>query len=123
LRFCHKCDPPDGRYNNFTTAEACDALNSVTSGSANTALGWGSLFLDSIGSFNTGVGGGALALNNADSPTQQWAQQRFCLTIPILATSALRPRLTPSASATQRFRLAPLSLASAAQWLQAQELL
>ena len=61
--------PPDGCYNNFTTAEGCDALSSVTNGSGNTALGWRSLFSDSIGSFNTGVGGGALALNNADSNT------------------------------------------------------
>src|SRR5215467_11088023 len=61
--------PPDGCYNNFTTAEGCDALNSVTNGSGNTALGWRSLFLDSTGSSNTGVGGGALALNNADSNT------------------------------------------------------
>ena len=60
---------PDGCYNNFTTAEGCDALNSVTNGSGNTALGWRSLFLDSTGSSNTGVGGGALALNNADSNT------------------------------------------------------
>ena len=61
--------PPDGCYPNFTTAEGCDALNSVTSGSGNTALGWRSLFLDDVGSFNTAVGGGALALNNADSNT------------------------------------------------------
>jgi hypothetical protein len=60
---------PDGCYNNFTTAEGCDALNSLTTGSGNTALGWRSLFLDSTGSSNTGVGGGALALNNADSNT------------------------------------------------------
>jgi hypothetical protein len=61
--------PPDGCYNNFTTAEGCDALNSVTSGTGNTAVGWRSLFLDTIGNSNTGVGGGALALNNADSNT------------------------------------------------------
>ncbi len=61
--------PPDGCYNNFTTAEGCDALNSVTNGSGNTALGWRSLFFDSTGSYNTGIGGGALALNNADSNT------------------------------------------------------
>ena len=61
--------PPDGCYPNFTTAEGCDALNSVTSGSGNTALGWRSLFLDSTASFNTGVGAGALALNNGDSNT------------------------------------------------------
>src|SRR4030095_942882 len=60
---------PDGCYPNFTTAEGCDALNSVTSGSGNTALGWRSLFLDTEASFNTAVGGGALALNNGESNT------------------------------------------------------
>src|SRR5438094_4540553 len=60
---------PDGCYPNFTTAEGCDALNSLTVGAGNTALGWRSLFLDSTGSFNTGVGGGALVLNNGSSNT------------------------------------------------------
>jgi plastocyanin len=60
---------PDGCVANFTTAEGCDALGSLTSGSGNTALGWRSLFLNSTGSFNTGVGAGALALNNAASNT------------------------------------------------------
>jgi Chaperone of endosialidase len=60
---------PDGCYPNFTTAEGCDALNFLTTGAGNTALGWRSLFLDTTGSFNTGVGGGALALNNGDSNT------------------------------------------------------
>ena len=60
---------PDGCYPNFTTAEGCDALGSLTTGAGNTALGWRSLFLDATGSFNTGVGGGALALNTADSNT------------------------------------------------------
>ena len=61
--------PPDGCLPNFTTAEGCDALNSLTTGAGNTALGWRSLFVDTTGSFNTAVGGGALALNNADSNT------------------------------------------------------
>jgi plastocyanin len=60
---------PDGCYSNFTTAEGCDALSSLTIGAGNTGLGWRSLFLNSTGSFNTGVGGGALVLNNADSNT------------------------------------------------------
>src|ERR1043166_7716985 len=58
---------PDPCYPNFATAEGCDALGSLTTGAANTALGWHSLFLDTAGSFNTAVSGGALALNNADS--------------------------------------------------------
>ena len=61
--------PLDPCLPNFTTAEGCDALNSLTTGAGNTALGWRSLFVDSTGSFNTAVGGGALALNNADSNT------------------------------------------------------
>src|SRR5438128_5664187 len=60
---------PDGCFPNFTTAEGCDALSSLTTGAGNTALGWRSLFLDTTGSFNTGVGGGALALNNGSSNT------------------------------------------------------
>ena len=60
---------PDGCYSNFTTAEGCAALASLTTGAGNTALGWRSLVFNSSGSFNTGVGGGALALNNADSNT------------------------------------------------------
>ena len=61
--------PPDGGYPNFTTAEGQKALFSLTSGTANTAVGWFSLNSVTIGSFNTGVGAGALALNSADSNT------------------------------------------------------
>jgi hypothetical protein len=60
---------PDGCYPNFTTAEGCNALNSLTTGSGNAGLGWHALFSDSTGSFNTGVGGGALTLSNGDSNT------------------------------------------------------
>jgi hypothetical protein len=60
---------PDGCYPNYTTAEGCDALNFLTTGSGNTGLGWRSLFVNTTGNFNTGVGSGALALNNADSNT------------------------------------------------------
>ena len=37
--------PTPGCYPNFTTAGGCDALNSLTTGAGNTALGWRSLFL------------------------------------------------------------------------------
>ena len=60
---------PDGCYPNFTTAEGCKALNSLTTGAGNTALGWYSLFGNSTGSFNTAVGAGALDLNTADNNT------------------------------------------------------
>jgi hypothetical protein len=58
-----------GCFANFTTAAGCDALSSLTTGTANSGLGWRALFTDSTGSFNTGVGGGALIFNNADSNT------------------------------------------------------
>jgi hypothetical protein len=61
--------PPDGCFPNFTTAEGCDALGSLTTGAGNTGLGWRALFTDSTGNFNTGVGAGALLLNTADSNT------------------------------------------------------
>jgi len=61
--------PPDGCYPNYTTAEGCDALNWLSTGSGNTGLGWRALFLDSTANFNTGVGAGALALNNGNSNT------------------------------------------------------
>ena len=61
--------PPDGCYPNFTTAEGCNALSSLTTGAANTGVGWYSLFSTTTGIGNTGVGAGALALNQADNNT------------------------------------------------------
>ena len=61
--------PPDGCYPNFTTAEGCDALDSLTTGLANTGVGWFSLSSDTDGSYNTGVGAGALDLNNGNENT------------------------------------------------------
>jgi len=60
---------PDGCYPNFTTAEGCNALNSLTTGAGNIGVGWRSLFLNTTGSFNTALGAGALLLNNGDSNT------------------------------------------------------
>jgi hypothetical protein len=61
--------PPDGCYPNFTTAEGCNALQSLTTGAGNTGVGWQALFGTSTGSFNTGIGAGALVINNADANT------------------------------------------------------
>ena len=61
--------PPDGGYPNFTTAEGTNALKNLTTGAANTAVGWYSLFSDTVGSFNTGVGAGTLVLNTGDENT------------------------------------------------------
>ncbi len=60
---------PDGCYPNYTTAEGCNALNFLTTGDGNTAVGWYSLFSASDANYNTAVGAGALVLNNADSNT------------------------------------------------------
>ena len=61
--------PPDGGYPNFTTAEGQNALQGLTTGAANTAVGWRSLFSNAAGSFNTAGGAGALLLNTADGNT------------------------------------------------------
>jgi hypothetical protein len=61
--------PPDGCYPGFTTAEGCLALQNLTTGSGNTAVGWRSLFSVGDGSFNTGFGAGALLSNNGDNNT------------------------------------------------------
>jgi len=66
--------PPDGGYPNFTTAEGTKALQSLTSGVANTALGWYSLFSNTDGSFNTAVGAGTLVLNVGDQTTGEGLQ-------------------------------------------------
>jgi hypothetical protein len=58
--------PPDGCYPNYTTAEGCNALSLLTTGSANTGVGWYSLFSAAGANYNTGVGAGALALTSAD---------------------------------------------------------
>jgi Chaperone of endosialidase len=60
---------PDGCYPQFTTAEGCNALNLLTTGVANTGVGWRSLFANTGGNYNTGLGAGTLVLNNADSNT------------------------------------------------------
>src|SRR5215475_3754047 len=61
--------PPDGAYPNFTTAEGQNALQSLTTGAANTALGAYSMFTTTTANFNTAVGAGALDLNTGDSNT------------------------------------------------------
>src|SRR6478736_10499997 len=47
--------PPDGCYPGFTTAEGCQALRNLTTGSANTGVGFRALFSAGASSLNTGV--------------------------------------------------------------------
>jgi trimeric autotransporter adhesin len=60
---------PDGCYSNFTTAEGCNALQSLSTGAGNTGLGSYALFANATGNYNTAVGAGALDLNTATSNT------------------------------------------------------
>ena len=60
---------PDGGYPNFTTAEGTNALKNLTTGAANTAVGWYSLFSASAASYNTAIGAGSLLDNTADFNT------------------------------------------------------
>ena len=67
--------PPDGAYPNFTTAEGQNALHSLTSGAANTAVGAYSLFGTTSASFNT-----AHPPNVSSKTSCQWipAAKRSC---------------------------------------------
>lgn len=60
---------PDGCYPGFTTAEGCNALQSLTTGVGNTGIGWYSLFANTTGSYNTATGAGALNLNTGNNNT------------------------------------------------------
>jgi trimeric autotransporter adhesin len=78
---------PDGCYPNFTTAEGCNALKSLTTGAGNTGVGWYSLFSNTTHNFNTGVGAATLALNNADNNTAVGAGALFLNTTGSLNTA------------------------------------
>ena len=79
--------PPDGGYSNFTTAEGQNALKTLTTGAANTAIGWYSLFSTTQGSFNTATGAGALLFNTADENTAFGAAALLLNTIGISNTA------------------------------------
>src|SRR5689334_8884853 len=63
--------PPDGGYPGFNTAEGQSALFNldISNGLGNTAVGWFSLKSDVNGSFNTAIGAGTLLLNTGDPNT------------------------------------------------------
>jgi trimeric autotransporter adhesin len=61
--------PPGGCYPAYTTAEGCNALQSLATGLGNTGVGWYALFATSIGSYNTAVGAAALLANAGDQNT------------------------------------------------------
>src|SRR6476619_7446669 len=59
--------PPDGCFPGFTTAEGCNALKFLTTGAANTGLGWYSLWVNTTGNHNTASGYHALFNNTSSS--------------------------------------------------------
>jgi hypothetical protein len=61
--------PPDGGYPGFTTAEGQNALQNLTTGVGNTAVGWRSLFANSVGNLNTAIGAGTLLSSTGDNNT------------------------------------------------------
>jgi Chaperone of endosialidase len=61
--------PPDGGYPGFNTAEGQNALFGLTTGVANTGVGWYSLWSNTDGSYNTAVGAGTLLFNIGDQTT------------------------------------------------------
>jgi hypothetical protein len=73
--------PPDGCYPGFTTAEGCNALSHLTTGTGNTGVGWYALFGTSTGGFNTGIGAGSLFINNGDSNTAMGAEALLLNTV------------------------------------------
>ena len=72
----HAVSPaPDVCSPNFTTAEGCNALNLLSTGSGNSGVGWYALFSNSTGNFNTGVGGSCCQrrLLHHGKPKNMWA--------------------------------------------------
>jgi len=63
-------------YPNFTTAEGQNALFSLTTGSANTAVGWFSLWGNAEGSFNTATGAGR-SFSTPQTQMRRLARPRF----------------------------------------------
>jgi hypothetical protein len=61
--------PPDGGYADFNTAEGTNALKNLSTGVANAAVGWFSLFSNTDGSYNTATGAGTLLFNIGNQNT------------------------------------------------------
>ena len=86
--------PPDGGYPGFTTAEGTKALQSLTTGSANTAVGWFSLFEQRQAAASTPLPGRGRSFSTPQTTIRRLAPQRFYLTpraptTPLLDVAAL----------------------------------
>ena len=67
---------PDGGYLGGNTAEGQSALQSLTSGTYNSAVGFLSLLSITSGQLNTATGAGAL-LANMETKTRLWRRSAF----------------------------------------------
>jgi hypothetical protein len=79
--------PPDGGYPGFNTAEGSNALKNLTTGIANAAIGWYSLFSDTDGSFNTAIGAGTLVFNIGDQNTGEGTENTAVGTAALLSNT------------------------------------
>jgi Chaperone of endosialidase len=67
----------DGDLGKGNTSEGANALQSLTTGIHDTALGYQTLFLDTVGNYNTATGSQALKNNTADNNTANGFQALF----------------------------------------------
>jgi hypothetical protein len=79
--------PPDGGYPGFNTAEGTNALNGLTTGVGNAAVGWFSLFSNTDGSFNTALGAGTLLFNVGNQNTGEGIKNTAIGTAALLLNS------------------------------------
>ena len=86
---------PDGGYPGLNTAEGTNALKNLTTGVANTGVGWYSLFSNTDGSFNTALGAGRSCSTSEIQPhvkerkTRPSARRLFYPTRPASTTRPL----------------------------------
>ena len=79
--------PPDGGYAGANTAEGQNALLNLTTGTANTAVGFLSLSALKKANFNTALGAGTLLVNGADENTATGAGALLSNTVGNLNTA------------------------------------
>jgi hypothetical protein len=78
---------PETALAGFNTVEGDHALFSITTGVANTAVGWFSLQGNTDGSFNTAVGAGTLLFNVGDQGTGEGTQNTAIGTAALLSNT------------------------------------
>ena len=81
---------PDPALPGFNTADGQNAFANVTTGAANTAVGWFSLFLDTeVGRFQHRYGRGVAAFQCREQIIRPLAPRRFYSTLPVSQNTAV----------------------------------